>query len=75
MDDLRQRLGMHLEEMTQTLMSRSGCDSLNQGEWMERIASVSRYAISTMKNMISNYHLYFEVCQRNGIVPEACSNV
>lgn len=48
---------------------------IEQGERLEQIASVPRYAISTMKNMISNYRLYFKVCLRNGIAPEVCSNV
>lgn len=48
---------------------------VEQGERVEQIAWESEYAVSTMKNMISNYHLYFKVCKLNGIVPEGGTNV
>ncbi|WP_306549127.1 hypothetical protein [Desulfobulbus sp.] len=48
---------------------------VEKGERVEQIARESGYAVSTMKNMISNYRLYFKVCQLNGIMPEFCSNV
>lgn len=43
---------------------------VENGESVEQIAQESGYAVSTMKNMISNYRLYYKVCQRNDIVPE-----
>lgn len=45
------------------------------GESVERIAHEAGYAVSTMKGMVSNYHLYFKVCKLNGIVPEGCADV
>lgn len=45
------------------------------GESVEQIARGSGYAVSTMKVMISNFHLYFKVCRLNGIVPEGDEDV
>lgn len=45
-------------------------ERVEKGERIEQIARESGYAVSTMKNMISNYRLYFKVCQRNDIEPE-----
>lgn len=43
---------------------------VENGESVEQIAHESGYAVSTMKVMISNFHLYFKVCRLNGIVPD-----
>ncbi len=48
---------------------------VENGESVEQIARESGYALSTMKVMISNFHLYFKVCKLNGIVPEADADV
>lgn len=48
---------------------------VKNGESVEQIARESGYALSTMKVMISNFHLYFKVCRLNGIVPEAVADV
>ena len=48
---------------------------VENGESVEQIALESRYAVSTMKVMISNFHLYFKVCRLNGIVPEGDADV
>lgn len=48
---------------------------VEKGERVEQIALKSGYAVSTMKNMISNYRLYFKVCKLNGIVPEGGTDV
>ena len=48
---------------------------VKNGESVEQIARESGYALSTMKVMISNFHLYFKVCSLNGIVPEAVADV
>jgi hypothetical protein len=48
---------------------------VESGESVEQIARESGYALSTMKVMISNFHLYFKVCRLNGIVPEAAADV
>jgi len=48
---------------------------VEDGESVEQIARESGYAVSTMKVMISNFHLYFKVCGLNGIVPEISVNV
>ena len=48
---------------------------VKNGESVEQIARESGYALSTMKVMISNFHLYFKVCKLNGIVPEAVTDV
>jgi hypothetical protein len=48
---------------------------VENGESVEQIARESGYAVSTMKVMISNFHLYFKVCRRNGIVPESYADV
>ncbi|MFA4901837.1 MAG: hypothetical protein WC600_03740 [Desulfobaccales bacterium] len=48
---------------------------VENGERVKQIAWESGYAVSTMKGMISNYHLYFKVCQLNGIAPEGGANV
>lgn len=45
------------------------------GESVEQVAQASGYAVSTMKNMILNHHLYFKVCKLNGIVPEGGTDV
>jgi hypothetical protein len=48
---------------------------VENGESVEQIARESGYAVTTMKVMISNFHLYFKVCKLNGIVPEAAADV
>jgi hypothetical protein len=48
---------------------------VENGESVEQIARESGYAVSTMKVMISNFHLYFKVCRLNGIVPEGDADV
>ncbi len=48
---------------------------VEKGERVEQIAWESGYAVSTMKGMISKYHLYFKVCKLNGIVPEGGTHV
>lgn len=48
---------------------------VKNGESVEQIARESGYALSTMKVMISNFHLYFKVCKLNGIVPGAVADV
>ena len=48
---------------------------VENGESVEQISRESGYAISTMKVMISSFHLYFKVCRLNGIVPEGGANV
>lgn len=48
---------------------------IENGDSVERIALESGYALSTMKVMISNFHLYFKVCRLNGIKPEATADV
>jgi hypothetical protein len=48
---------------------------VENGESVEQIARESGYALSTMKIMISNFHLYFKVCRLNDIKPEAASDV
>lgn len=48
---------------------------VENGERVEQIAWESGYAVSTMKGMISNYRLYFKVCQLNGIASEEGANV
>jgi|GEM_PF-439473 len=48
---------------------------VENGESVEQIAWESGYAVSTMKVMISNFHLYFKVCRLNGIVPEGDADV
>ena len=48
---------------------------VENGESVEQIARESGYAVSTMKGMISNFHLYFKVCRLNGIVPERNADV
>lgn len=48
---------------------------VENGESVEQIAHESRYAVSTMKVMISNFHLYFKVCRLNGIVPDGGADV
>lgn len=44
-------------------------------ERVEQITWKSGYAVSTIKSIISNYRLYFKVCQPNGIAPEGGANV
>lgn len=48
---------------------------VENGESVGQIARESGYALSTMKVMISNFHLYFKVCRLNGIVPEGDADV
>ncbi|MEI7671632.1 MAG: hypothetical protein WCK00_05920 [Deltaproteobacteria bacterium] len=48
---------------------------VENGESVAQIAQESGYAVSTMKVMISNFHLYFKVCRLNGIVPEGDADV
>ncbi len=48
---------------------------VENGESVEQIAHESGYAVSTMKVMISNFHLYFKVCRLNGIVPDGGADV
>jgi hypothetical protein len=48
---------------------------VENGESVDQIARASGYAISTIKVMISNFHLYFEVCRLNDIVPEGDADV
>jgi hypothetical protein len=48
---------------------------VENGESVEQIARESGYAVSTMKVMISNFHLYFKVCRLNGIVPDGDADV
>lgn len=48
---------------------------IEKGETVEKIASESGYAVPTVKNMVSNYRLYFKVCEKNGIVPEVGTDV
>lgn len=48
---------------------------VEEGERVEQIVLESGYAVTTVKNMISNYRLYFKVCKKNGIVPEGGTNV
>lgn len=48
---------------------------IKNGEGVEQIALESGHAVSTMKTMISNFHLYFELCRLNGIVPEGAAGV
>lgn len=42
---------------------------------MEQIAREQVYAVSTMKGMISNFHLYFEVYKITDIVPVGDTDV
>ncbi len=66
---LRERLGVRSEEMVNTRVTEikeNGCN---------RMLRRMDYAISTLKNMISNYRLFFKVCKLNGIVPEKGMNV
>jgi len=48
---------------------------VKNGENVEQIARESGYAVSTMKVMISDFHLYFKVCRLNGIVPDGDADV
>ena len=48
---------------------------VENGECVEQIAQQSGYTLSTMKVMISNFHLYFKVCRLIGIEPEADADV
>lgn len=46
-----------------------------KGESMEQIAWDTGYAVPTLKGMISNYRLYFKVCELNGIEPSGGTDV
>lgn len=45
------------------------------GEGVESIASESGLAVSTVKLCVANRRRYFDVCDKNGIVPEASRDV
>lgn len=48
---------------------------VEQGETVKQIAREAGYATTTMRNMISNFNLYFKVCELNKIVPEGGADV
>lgn len=48
---------------------------VENGECLEQIAQESGYAVSTMKVMISNFHLYSKIYRLNGIAPEGDADV
>jgi hypothetical protein len=48
---------------------------IENGESAEQIAGETGYAVSTVKIRICNYRLYFRVCERNDISPEAGADV
>jgi len=48
---------------------------IKNGECIEDIADEQGYAVSTMKNMISNFKLYFKVCTLNNLISEGSINV
>lgn len=48
---------------------------VQKGEKVKHVAREWMYPVSTMKVMISNYHLYLKICEFNSIEPESGANV
>lgn len=48
---------------------------VENGESVENIASESGLMVSTVKEYIINRRRYFDICEKNGIVPEGGANV
>jgi hypothetical protein len=48
---------------------------LEHGESEENIAQENGLMVSTVKEYIKNRRRYFDVCEKNGIVPESSQNV
>ena len=48
---------------------------IDKGESVEQIAQEMGYAVPTIKGMLSNHHLYFKVCELNGMSPEDSTDV
>ena len=45
------------------------------GESVENVASESGFMVTTVKQYIMNRRRYFDICKKNGIVPEGGADV